>query len=107
MKTISTQSIKAIRHQMKVISACLGSISIAETTMLASRNCREWDNAQRDCQLAFEDSLEALKEMLKELELIGSYHGAVDVHDFYTIEKKNILEVPVKVVVNNSKSIPA
>ena len=81
-------SIKEMKSSMKQISRLLNSYKEAQKAQDNARNNSQYDSAIDDMQQAYNQIIDQLKVMVNDLDILGTYCNALDVHEFNVLTTK-------------------
>lgn len=85
MKTISSDYIKEIKEQIRVINEALKRIQEAEKVQETAVNSREYDKSKAEAADASADVMTALEEAVRLASAMGSATGLYDTHKYHKI----------------------
>lgn len=90
MKTTSSDYIKEMKEQIKVINASLKRVQEAEKIQVSARNIRDYDNAKNEAKDASEDVMIALEEMVRLASAMGCATYLYNIHKYHRIVELDI-----------------
>ena len=85
MKTISSDYIKEIKAQIRVINEALKRIQEAEKVQVATSNTREYEISKKEAINASSDVMVALEEVVRLASAMGSATGLYDINKYHKI----------------------
>lgn len=85
MKTISSDYIKEIKAQIRVINEALKRIQEAEKIQDSAVNAREYDKSKAEAADACADMMIALEEAVRLASAMGCAKGLYDIHKYHKI----------------------
>lgn len=85
MKTISSEYIKEIRTQIRVINESLKRVQEAEKVQDSAVNARDYDNAKKEAIDANANVMAALEEAVRLASAMGCATGLYDVNKYHRI----------------------
>lgn len=85
MKTISSEYIKEIKAQIRVINEALKRVQEAEKVQEATTNVREYENARKEAIDASLDVMTALEFAVTSASNMGCNTGAYDINKFHKV----------------------
>ena len=83
--TISSDYIKKMKASIKVVNDAMKRIAEAERAQEDARNCRDYDNADRESKCANIDMMNALKEMISLASAMGCASGLYSIHKYHKV----------------------
>lgn len=83
--TVSSDYIKEMKASIKVVNESMKRIAEAERIQDSARNCRDYDNANRECQCANIEMMNALEEMVRLASAMGCNSGLYNIHKYHKI----------------------
>lgn len=85
MKTISSEYIKEIKAQIRIINESLKRVKEAEKVQETTANAREYEKAKNEAIDASEDVMIALEEAVRLASAMGSATGLYDINKYHKI----------------------
>ena len=85
MKTISSDYIKEIKAQIRVINEALKRIQEAEKVQVATSNTREYEISKKEAINASSDVMVALDEVVRLASAMGCATGLYDINKYHKI----------------------
>lgn len=85
MKTISSDYIKEIKEQIRVINNSLKRVQEAEKIQETAVNAREYDKSKAEASDACADMMIALEEAVRLASAMGCAKGLYDIHKYHKI----------------------
>lgn len=85
MKIISSDYIKEIKEQIRVINNSLKRVQEAEKVQDSAVNTREYDRATNEAIDASEDVMMALEEAVRLASAMGCATGLYDIHKYHKV----------------------
>lgn len=85
MKTISSEYIKEIKAQVRLINEALKRVQEAEKVQETAVNSREYDKSKAEAADASADVMTALEEAVRLASAMGSATGLYDTHKYHKI----------------------
>nr|DAP77123.1 MAG TPA: hypothetical protein [Caudoviricetes sp.] len=85
MKTISSDYIKEIKAQIRVINEALKRIQEAEKVQVATSNTREYEISKKEAINASSDVMVALEEVVRLASAMGCATGLYDINKYHKI----------------------
>lgn len=85
MKTISSDYIKEIKEQIRVINNSLKRVQEAEKVQDSAVNTREYDKSKAEASDACADMMIALEEAVRLASAMGCAKGLYDIHKYHKI----------------------
>lgn len=92
MKTISSEYIKEIKIQIRVINEALKRVQEAEKTQDSAVNTREYDKAKSEAVDANADVMAALEEVVRLASAMGCATGLYDINKYHKIVELDFRE---------------
>lgn len=92
MKTISSDFIKEIKEQIRVINNSLKRVQEAEKVQDSAVNTREYDRATNEAIDASADVMMALEEAVRLASAMGCATGLYDIHKYHKIAELDFRE---------------
>lgn len=92
MKTISSDYIKEIKAQIRVINEALKRVQEAEKVQETTVNAREYDRAKSEAIDASEDVMMALEEAVRLSSGMGCATGLYDINKYHKIVELDFRE---------------
>lgn len=85
MKTLSSEYIKEIKANMKLVNAALKQIEEAEKVQDAARNNRDYDRAKNESANATLDVMHALEEAVRLTSVIGCTNDLYGINKYHKV----------------------
>lgn len=85
MKTTSSEYIKEIKAQVRLINEALKRVQEAEKVQETAVNSREYDKSKAEAADASADVMTALEEAVRLASAMGCATGLYDIHKYYKI----------------------
>lgn len=85
MKTTSSEYIKEIKAQVRLINEALKRVQEAEKVQETAVNSREYDKSKAEAADASADVMTALEETVRLASAMGSATGLYDTHKYHKI----------------------
>ncbi len=85
MKTTSSEYIKEIKVQVRLINEALKRVQEAEKVQETAVNAREYDKSKAEAADASADVMTALEEAVRLASAMGSATGLYDTHKYHKI----------------------
>lgn len=85
MKTISSEYIKEIKAQVRLIKEALKRVQEAEKIQETAVNAREYDKSKAEAADACADMMTALEEAVRLASAMGCAKGLYDIHKYHKI----------------------
>lgn len=85
MKTTSSEYIKEIKAQIRVINEALKRVQEAERVQETAVNSREYDKSKAEAADASADVMTALEEAVRLASAMGCATGLYDIHKYHKI----------------------
>lgn len=85
MKTTSSEYIKEIKAQVRLINEALKRVQKAEKVQETAVNSREYDKSKAEAADASADVMTALEEAVRLASAMGSATGLYDTHKYHKI----------------------
>ena len=85
MKTTSSEYIKEIKAQVKLINEALKRVQEAEKVQETAVNSREYDKSKAEAADASADVMTALEEAVRLASAMGCATGLYDIHKYHKI----------------------
>ncbi|WP_304315622.1 hypothetical protein [Phocaeicola plebeius] len=85
MKTISSDYIKEIKEQIRVINEALKRIQEAEKVQVTTSNTREYEISKKEAINASSDVMVALEEVVRLASAMGCATGLYDINKYHKI----------------------
>jgi hypothetical protein len=85
MKTISSEYIKEIKAQVRLIKEALKKVQEAEKIQETAVNAREYDKSKAEASDACADMMIALEEAVRLASAMGCAKGLYDIHKYHKI----------------------
>lgn len=85
MKTTSSEYIKEIKAQVKLINEALKRVQEAERVQETAVNSREYDKSKAEAADASADVMTALEEAVRLASAMGCATGLYDIHKYHKI----------------------
>lgn len=85
MKTISSDYIKEIKAQVRLIKEALKRVQEAEKIQETAVNAREYDKSKAEASDACADMMIALEEAVRLASAMGCAKGLYDIHKYHKI----------------------
>lgn len=85
MKTASSEYIKEIKAQIRVINEALKRVQEAERVQETAVNSREYDKSKAEAADASADVMTALEEAVRLASAMGCATGLYDIHKYHKI----------------------
>lgn len=92
MKTISSDYIKEIKEQIRVINESLKRVQEAEKVQDSAVNIREYDKAKKEAIDANANVMAALEEAVRLASTMGCATGLYDTHKYHKIVELDFRE---------------
>lgn len=83
--TVSSDYIKEMKASIKVVNESMKRIAEAERIQDSARNCRDYDNANRESQCANIDMMNAIEEMVRLASAMGCASGLYSIHKYHKV----------------------
>lgn len=85
MKTISSDYIKEIKEQIRVINEALKRVQEAEKVQVTTSNTREYETSKKEAINASSDVMVALEEVVRLVSAMGCATGLYDINKYHKI----------------------
>ena len=85
MKTTSSEYIKEIKAQVRLINEALKRVQEAESVQETAVNSREYDKSKAEAADASADVMTALEEAVRLASAMGCATGLYDIHKYHKI----------------------
>lgn len=85
MKTISSDYIKEIKEQIRVINEALKRVQEAEKVQVTTSNTREYEISKKEAINASSDVMIALEEVVRLASAMGCATGLYDINKYHKI----------------------
>jgi hypothetical protein len=85
MKTISSDYIKEIKEQIRVINEALKRIQEAEKVQVTTSNTREYETSKKEAINASSEVMVALEEVVRLASAMGCATGLYDINKYHKI----------------------
>lgn len=85
MKTISSDYIKEIKEQIRVINEALKRVQEAEKVQVTTSNTREYETSKKEAINASSDVMVALDEVVRLASAMGCATGLYDINKYHKI----------------------
>lgn len=85
MKTISSDYIKEIKAQIRVINEALKRVQEAEKVQVTTSNTREYETSKKEVINASSDVMVALEEVVRLASAMGCATGLYDINKYHKI----------------------
>lgn len=85
MKTISSDYIKEIKEQIRVINEALKRVQEAEKVQVTTSNTREYEISKKEAINASSDVMVALEEVVRLASAMGCATGLYDINKYHKI----------------------
>lgn len=85
MKTISSDYIKEIKEQIRVINEALKRVQEAEKVQVTTFNTREYETSKKEAINASSDVMVALEEVVRLASAMGCATGLYDINKYHKI----------------------
>lgn len=85
MKTISSDYIKEIKEQIRVINEALKRVQEAEKVQVTTSNTREYETSKKEAINASSDVMIALEEVVRLASAMGCATGLYDINKYHKI----------------------
>ena len=85
MKTTSSEYIKEIKAQVRLINEALKRVQEAEKVQETAVNAREYDKSKAEASDACADMMIALEEAVRLASAMGCAKGLYDIHKYHKI----------------------
>lgn len=85
MKTISSDYIKEIKEQIRVINEALKRVQEAEKVQVTTSNTREYETSKKEAINASSDVMVALEEVVRLASAMGCATGLYDINKYHKI----------------------
>lgn len=85
MKTISSDYIKEIKEQIRVINEALKRVQEAEKVQVTTSNTRECETSKKEAINASSDVMVALEEVVRLASAMGCATGLYDINKYHKI----------------------
>jgi hypothetical protein len=92
MKTISSDYIKEIKEQIRVINEALKRIQEAEKVQVTTSNTREYEISKKEAINASSDVMVALEEVVRLASAMGCGIGLYDINKYHKIVELDFRE---------------
>lgn len=92
MKTISSDYIKEIKAQTRVINEALKRIQEAEKVQVTTSNTREYEISKKEAINASSDVMVALEEVVRLASAMGCATSLYDIHKYHKIVELDFRE---------------
>lgn len=92
MKTISSDYIKEIKTQVRLINESLKRVQEAEKVQVTTSNTREYEKAKNESIDASSDVMIALEEVVRLASAMGCGTGLYDIHKYHKIVELDFRE---------------
>lgn len=92
MKTISSEYIKEIKAQVRLIKEALKRVQEAEKIQETAVNAREYDKSKAEASDACADMMIALEEAVRLASAMGCAKGLYDIHKYHKIVELDFRE---------------
>lgn len=85
MKTISSDYIKEIKEQIRVINEALKRVQEAEKVQVTTSNTREYETSKKEAINASSEVMVALEEVVRLASAMGCATGLYDINKYHKI----------------------
>lgn len=85
MKTVSSDYIKEIKEQIRVINEALKRVQEAEKVQVTTSNTREYETSKKEAINASSDVMVALEEVVRLASAMGCATGLYDINKYHKI----------------------
>lgn len=85
MKTISSDYIKEIKEQIRVINEALKRVQEAEKVQVTTSNTREYETSKKEAINASSDVMVALEEVVRLASAMGCATGLYEIHKYHKV----------------------
>lgn len=92
MKTISSDYIKEIKEQIRVINEALKRVQEAEKVQVTTSNTREYEISKKEAINASSDVMVALEEVVRLASAMGCATGLYDINKYHKIVELDFRE---------------
>ncbi|MFR3058345.1 hypothetical protein [Phocaeicola coprophilus] len=92
MKTISSDYIKEIKEQIRVINEALKRVQEAEKVQVTTSNTREYETSKKEAINASSDVMVALEEVVRLASAMGCATGLYDINKYHKIVELDFRE---------------
>lgn len=92
MKTISSDYIKEIKAQIRIINESLKRVQEAEKVQVTTSNTREYDRAKKEAIDASANVMAALEEAVRLASAMGCATGLYDINKYHKIAELDFRE---------------
>lgn len=92
MKTISSDYIKEIKEQIRVINEALKRVQEAEKVQVTTSNTREYEISKKEAINASSDVMVALEEVVRLASAMGCATSLYDIHKYHKIVELDFRE---------------
>lgn len=92
MKTISSDYIKEIKEQIRVINEALKRIQEAEKVQVTTSNTREYETSKKEAINASSEVMVALEEVVRLASAMGCATGLYDINKYHKIVELDFRE---------------
>lgn len=86
MKTHTTTLNKNLKEMKQLVNA----YAEAEKVNYNARNCRDYDKSKEDMIEAFDAMMDVMREMVSNMNILGTDCGAMNVRGFYRIKEMTL-----------------
>lgn len=92
MKTISSDYIKEIKEQIRVINKSLKRVQEAEKVQVTTSNAREYETSKKEAIDASANVITALEEVVRLASAMGCATGLYDINKYHKIVELDFRE---------------
>ena len=92
MKTISSDYIKEIKEQIRVINEALKRVQEAEKVQVTTSNTREYETSKKEAINVSSDVMVALEEVVRLASAMGCATSLYDIHKYHKIVELDFRE---------------
>lgn len=92
MKTVSSDYIKEIKEQIRVINEALKRVQEAEKVQVTTSNTREYETSKKEAINASSDVMVALEEVVRLASAMGCATGLYDINKYHKIVELDFRE---------------
>lgn len=92
MKTISSDYIKEIKEQIRVINEALKRVQEAEKVQVTTSNTREYETSKKEAINASSEVMVALEEVVRLASAMGCATGLYDINKYHKIVELDFRE---------------
>lgn len=86
MKTNTTKLNANLKEMKQLVKA----YAEAEKVNYNARNCRDYDKSKEDMIQAFDAMMGLMREMVSDMNVLGTSCGAMNIRDYFRIEEKTL-----------------